>query len=100
MGFNCVFIALACYFTAALVVFIFRSTFIYNLLSCAAVTLLDCLLYWLFFVLIGGGSGSALAFFAFYLPSAVYTVAVSPLLYLALKPLKNKLNKVEKIIAD
>ncbi len=99
MGFNFVFLMLACYTVSALVVFIFRGTFRYCLAASAITALAYCLIYWLLFVFIGGGEGKVIAFFAFYLPSAVYTSAVSAVVYALVNPLKNKLNKIE-IIAD
>lgn len=100
MGFNCIFLMFACYLSAALVVFVFRNTFVYNLVSSTAVIFAYCLVYWLLFVLIGGGEGQGRALAFFYLPSAVYTLCVTPVLYMILNPLKNKLNKKEKIISD
>ena len=96
-GFHCIYIMTACYIASALVTFIFRSTFWYQLICAVLTVIFFCLLYWLLFVFIGGGEGSAYMLLRFYLPSALYTIALSPFVYLLLKPLGEKLNKIEKI---
>lgn len=95
-GFNCIFLMLVCYVSAATVVFIFRNTFWLNIIWCTAATLMYCLLYWLLFV-VGKGGGAGYVLGVFYFPSAVYTILASPLLFIILKPLKTRLNKVQQV---
>ena len=95
--FNAVFLMLACYAASLLVAFYFRSTFHYNMAAVWLTVALYCLLYWLLFVLLKGSTGAGYVLARFYLPSAVYTGVVTPLLYLLLKPLGNKLNKIDII---
>ena len=97
MGFGAIMLMLMCFVSAGLAVFVFRNTFLYHLVCAAAAVLVYVLFYWLLFVMLGGGEGSAAALPYFYLPSALYTIIVTPLVYLLLMPLKNKLNKVTKI---
>lgn len=96
MGFNCIFFALVCFFAAALVNHLLRNTFITNMLICITVTVLYCLTYWLCFIVIKGTGDAAETFFGFYIPCALYTVAVSPLTFVILKPIKNKINTIKK----
>jgi rod shape-determining protein MreD len=96
MGYNAVFLMVLCYITSALVTFIFRDTFRIEFAITGIMSLLYVLIYWLFFVLRKGVDGSAISFLSFYLPCFVYTLAMMPLLYLILTPLKRKLNKEPK----
>lgn len=93
MGFNCIFLAVICFLLSALVNHILRDTFAVNMLMCAVVTVLYCLLYWLMFIVIKGIDGGAVKIFSFYLPSALYTAAVTPIIYVIYKPIKKKLNR-------
>ena len=93
MGFNCIFLMLMCYIMSALETFIFRDTFRLELAATGIISLTYVLLYWLFFVLRKGVDGSAVSFLTFYLPCFLYTVAMMPILYAILTPLKRKLNK-------
>ena len=96
MGFNSVILMVTCYIVSAFVTFIFRDTFWIEFVSSAAITLVYVFAYWLFFVLRRGVDGSAVSLVNFYLPSFVYTVAMMPILYLILTPVKRKLNKQAK----
>ena len=96
MGYNAVFLMVFCYITSAFVTFILRDTFWIEFIAAAIVSLLYVVIYWLFFVLRKGVDGSAVSFLNFYLPCFVYTVAIMPILYLVLTPLKRKLNKEPK----
>lgn len=92
LGFNCIYIAVICFLSAALVTYIARNTFITNIIVTAFWIILYCLLYWLFFIIIRGVPGAQSTIFTFYIPCAVYTVALTPVIWLVLKPLKSKLN--------
>lgn len=93
MGFNCIFLMLLCYIASAFVTFIFRDTFWIELAASGIISLLYVLAYWLIFVLRKGNEGSALCFLTFYFPCFLYTLAMMPILYLILTPLKRRLNK-------
>ncbi len=95
--FHAVFLMLACYLASVLVTFIFRSTFYYNMLASGLSIVLYCLLYWLLFVLLKSPTGAGYVLVRFYLPSAVYTAAVTPFVYLLLQPFCNRLNKTGTI---
>ena len=97
--FGLVFLALVCYISSTLVTFIFRNTYGYTMIASGVSILLFVLSYWLFFVVPGGEDGRLAALGFFYIPSAVYTFIMTLPLYLALKPLKEKLNRT-RIIAD
>lgn len=95
--FHAVFLMLACYGTSVLVTFIFRSTFHYQMAAAGVTIIAYCLLYWLFFVLVKSPAGAGYALVRFYLPSMLYTAAVTPLVYLLLRPFCNRLNKIDTI---
>lgn len=92
LGFNCIFITVMCFIASALVAYITRDTFITNMLSSAVTIVLYCVVYWLCFIVIRGVDGGEMTLFTFYIPCAVYTMALSPLLWLILRPIKRKLN--------
>lgn len=91
--FASVFLMLACYISSWLVTFLFRNTYRYGIIACAVSSFLFCLLYWLFFILTGGGEGRLSALGFFYIPSFIYTSLMSFVLYMLIRPLKAKLNK-------
>lgn len=95
--FNAIFLMVACYAASVLVTFIFRDTFHYSMIAAGLTVVLYCLCYWLLFVLIKSSEGAGVALVRFYLPSAIYTLVVSPVICLLLRPLQNKLNKIELI---
>lgn len=88
LGFNCIYITVICFIASALVSYIVRDTFVTSLISCIAATVLYCLLYWLLFIVIRGVDSAEMTILSFYIPSAVYTAAVTPLLYFILRRLK------------
>lgn len=92
LGFNCIFIAVVCFLSSALATYIVRDIFVTNMICCAVVTVLYCLLYWLFFIVIRGVDGGEYTLYSFYLPCAVYTIVMSPLIWLIMRPVKRKLN--------
>lgn len=92
LGFNCIFIAVVCFLSSALATYIVRDIFVTNMICCAVVTVLYCLLYWLFFIVIRGVDGGEYTLYSFYLPCAVYTFVISPLIWLIMRPVKRKLN--------
>lgn len=94
MGYNCIFLMLACFVSSTLVTYVFRNTFAVSMVCTAASIALYCLFYWLIFMVIQKSDGSVWTLFYFYIPCAVYTMALTPLLYLILKPLSRKLNKI------
>ncbi|MGN1202291.1 MAG: hypothetical protein ACI4RF_03280, partial [Eubacterium sp.] len=92
LGFNCIYITIVCFLSAALVTYIARDTFITNMISSAAAIILYCLFYWLCFIIIKGIEGGEMTLFTFYIPCAVYTGVLTPVLWLLLRPIKRKLN--------
>lgn len=97
MGFNFIFFSVICFFVAALVNHLLRDTFLTNILICALVTALYSFLYWLLFIVIKGVEGGAGTLFSFYLPCTVYTSIASMIVFLIIKPLKQRLNKSHRI---
>lgn len=93
MGFNCIFIMVFCFFSSALITYAARDTFITNMLCCAVTIVLYCTIYWLCFIIIKGVEGAELTLFSFYIPCMLYTLILSPVIWLVLKPIKKKLNK-------
>ena len=92
LGFNCIFFAVLCFGISALINRLMRDTFITNMLMCAFSIVLYCLIYWLFFIVIKGVNGGDMTIFTFYLPSAIYTMLITPIAYLILRKIKKKLN--------
>lgn len=95
LGFNCIFIAVVCFLSSALVTYIVRDTFITNMICTALVIILYCFLYWLFFIVIKGVDGGETTLFSFYIPCAIYTLILTPVIWLIMKPVKAKLNFVK-----
>ena len=93
LGFNAVYMCIMCFFGAALITYIIRNTFITNFIFSMVFILIYCILYWLFFIIIKDVRGAELSLFTFYLPSALYTIIITPVIYLILRPIKNRLNK-------
>lgn len=95
LGFNCIFIAVVCFLSSALVTYIVRDTFITNMICAALVIILYCFLYWLFFIVIKGVDGGEPTLFSFYIPCTIYTLILTPVIWLIMKPVKAKLNLVK-----
>lgn len=93
LGFNAIYMCIMCFFGAALITYIIRNTFITNFIFSTVFIIIYCILYWLFFIIIKDVRGAELSLFTFYLPSALYTIVLTPFIYLILRPIKNKLNK-------
>ncbi len=98
LGFNAVYMCVMCFLGAALITYFLRNTFITSFIFCTVFILLYCLLYWLFFIIIKDVRGAELSLFSFYLPSAVYTIAAAPIIYLSLRPIKRALSKPIKAL--
>ena len=96
LGFNCIYITVICFLSSALVSYIARNTFITNMISSALTIILYCLIYWLCFIIIKGVDGGEMTLFSFYLPCAIYTGVLSPVIWLILTPIKRKLNHEKK----
>lgn len=96
LGFNCIYFAVICLLSSALVSYIARDTFITNMISSAVSIVLYCIIYWLCFIVIRGVGSGEMTLFSFYLPCAVYTAALSPVLWLMLKAVKRRLNREQK----
>ena len=84
-GFNAIFFLLASTGICLLMNYLMRN----NLLSASILGALTILLYvtlhWVCFILLRGVDGGAILYVTYYLPSALYTFAVLPLLYIALR---------------
>ena len=93
LGFNALFIMTACYILSVLITHLLRATFWLGVCASALTAFLYCVIYWLVFVVSKGGDGAISPLWSFYLPSFVYTSAVSFLMNLLFVPLKRKLNK-------
>jgi len=92
-GFNAVFLCIACFLSAMLVTYIVRNTFITCIVFSVFAVFIYCVLYWLFFIIIKGVSHAEMTLFSFYIPCAVYTAAVTPLIWLCVTQVKKKLIK-------
>lgn len=92
LGFNCIFFAVLCFGISALINRMMRDTFITNMLICTFSIVLYCLVYWLFFIIIKGIENAQMTILTFYLPSAIYTILITPIAYAILNRIKKKLN--------
>lgn len=95
MGFNCIFFAVICFISSALVNRLIRDTFITNMLLSITAIILYCLTYWLCFIIIKGVDGGEDTIFSFYIPCAIYTAAITPIVFLIYKPIKKKLKNLK-----
>lgn len=92
LGFNAAFMCVVCFCCAASVTYIIRNTFISNFVFSAFSAFLYSFLYWLFFIIIKGVHGAELSLFSFYFPCSVYTMLVTPLIWIVIVKIKKKLN--------
>ncbi len=93
LGFNSVFMCVVCFLSAMMVTYIIRDTFITALVFSVAAIFIYNLLYWLFFIIIKGVNGAELTLFSFYIPCAVYTSIITPIIWFSVTPIKRKLTK-------
>lgn len=93
LGYNAVFLCIACYLSAVAVNYIVRDTFITAIVFSVTAIFIYSLLYWLFFIIIKGVSGAELTLFSFYIPCAVYTSVITPIVWACASPIKKKLTK-------
>ena len=91
-GFSAAFMCIFCFCCAALVTYILRNTFISNFVFSALSAFVYAFLYWLFFIIIKGVHGAELSLFSFYLPSAIYTTVVTPIIWFFINWIKKKLD--------
>lgn len=98
-GFNCIYLMFICYCVSVLVSRLFRNTFISAFIACAVAIVFYCFIYWLFFVLFSKAEGAGTALGKFYLPCAVYTVVLTPLIEALLIPIKSKASGVRQLDA-
>lgn len=96
MGFNCIYIMFMCFLSSALVTYIVRDTFITNMIAVVVTSAVYCLIYWLLFIIIKGIDGAEMTLLTFYIPCLIYTLAVSPILWIIFNPLKKKYQSIEK----
>ena len=92
-GFNALFFMLLCFGVSAVMERYIRSTFVTHMLFALPAPFLYGLLYWLCFILIKGVDGGTNTLFTFYLPCALYTAVVAPILWFLLRPLHQRLNR-------
>ena len=97
LGFNAAFMCISCFGCAALVIYIIRNTFISNFVFSTLSAFVYAFLYWLCFIIIKGVHGAELSLFSFYLPSAVYTMIITPFVWIIINPIKKALDKPIKI---
>lgn len=93
LGFNCFMLPLFCFATSVLITYVARNIFITNMIASTVSVIVYTLIYWLVFIIIKGINGGYDTLFYFYIPSAVYTIIVSILIWAVLKPIKKKLTK-------
>lgn len=82
-NFNMIFFVIVGFACGTLIKTIMRNNFMTHLLLTGVTTLLYCLGYWLWHYIFGGLDESVLALVEYFLPTAIYTVALSPLIFFA-----------------
>lgn len=96
MGYNAIFLMIACFISSAFVTYLLRGTYWVGVVFSVLFSFLYVLVYWLLFVVTKGGTGAVSSFGWFYIPCFIYTAVVAFVLNLFLVPLKRKLNKEPK----
>jgi rod shape-determining protein MreD len=89
-GFHAIALMLICFLASASVVFILRNSFWLGVVEAAVGVLIYTVAYWLLALLTKSRVGASEVLASVYLPSALLTAAVTPLIALLLRPLKNK----------
>lgn len=92
-GFNALFFMCVCFLISAITERFVRNIFITNMIAAISIAFLYILFYWLLFIIIQNVNGAADSLFTFYLPSAVYTAVLSPIIWLIFTPFKRKLSR-------
>ena len=95
MGFNAIYIMTACFICSSLVTYFIRKNFFTTIVCAVFFTMLHIFIYWLLFVVIKGTQNAQTSIFYFYIPCGIYTCALTPLIYFALRPLKRKFRKMQ-----
>lgn len=96
-GFNAIYMCIVCFCCAAAVTYIIRNTFISNFVFSTLSAFVYAFLYWLCFIIIKGVHGAELSLFFFYFPSAIYTTAVIPVVWICINKIKKILDKPIKV---
>ncbi|MCM1114024.1 MAG: rod shape-determining protein MreD [Clostridium sp.] len=96
MGFNCIYFAVFCFLLSALVNHLLRDIFVTNIILSIIGIILYSLIYWLFFIFARGMENADETLVSFYLPCIIYTVLITPIVYIIYKPIKKKLNAKNK----
>lgn len=92
-GYSCIFLMLSCFMLSALVEYLFRNNFQFSMLASAAVIIIYVLLYWILYVLIPSREGAGTVLAHLYIPSIIYTLVLTPAVYVALTALQRRLNR-------
>ncbi len=95
-GFYIILLTLAGYVCSMLINRYMRNNIVTATVFSLGISLFCSLLYWLLFILIPGTVGAALLVTKIYLPSALYTVALTPLYYYFIKMIWQKYQKEEQ----
>lgn len=92
-GFHAIFLMLAGFLCGFLVRYIMRNNLMAALVLTAAFSLLHEVLFWLFFIVIGGVPGAGKLLWRFYLPCAAAAVLWLPLFYFAVRSIMKALRR-------
>ncbi|MCQ2486819.1 MAG: rod shape-determining protein MreD [Clostridia bacterium] len=84
-GFNTLFFTLVAIAVGFLMNYLFRNNILTALLLSGTGILLYVLIYWLIFIVLRSVDGAGYLLLTFYLPSALYTFAFTPLFYIAIR---------------
>lgn len=90
-GMNAIYFFLASTAVILLMTYLMRNNLVTALLLSLGVVLLYTLLHWLIFVVFRGVSGAGYQLVRFYLPSALYTYAFTPLFYIIVRSFLKRL---------
>lgn len=90
-GFYALFFMVVISVICILMTYLLRNNMVSALILSGGVIVFFCLIHWLVFYVARGADGIGLRLAAFYLPSAVYTFAFTPLFYLIIRKFMKKL---------
>lgn len=96
MGFNMIIITLLCFGISAFTTHIARDTFITTILCTTVSVILYGIVYWLCFIIIKGVNDGESTLFTFYIPCMLYTIVLTPLIWLVMDKIKQRLNHIQK----
>ncbi len=89
-NFNSIYLVAVGYICGTLIITLMRNNFMTHLILSGAASLLYCTGYWLYHFIICGVDRALLTLIGFYLPMALYTTVLSPVIFLIVRFVHSK----------